>query len=46
MVFECAANFGASTIITHNVKDFLRPELKIYEIDILTPGQFIKNIGR
>ena len=46
MVFECAANFGASTIITHNVKDFLNPELKIYEIDILTPGQFIKKIGR
>lgn len=46
IVFECAANFGASTIITHNVKDFLKPELKIYEIDILTPGQFIKKIGR
>jgi putative PIN family toxin of toxin-antitoxin system len=46
MVFECAANFGASTIITHNVNDFLNPELKIYEIDILTPGQFLKKIGR
>ncbi|MEW5815286.1 MAG: putative toxin-antitoxin system toxin component, PIN family [Spirochaetota bacterium] len=46
MVFECAANFGASAIITHNVKDFLTPELEGYEIDIITPGQFIKKIRR
>ena len=45
MVFECAANFGASTIITHNIKDFLNPELAAYEIQILTPGDFIKIIG-
>jgi len=45
MVFECAANFGASTIITHNIKDFLNPELEAYEIQILTPGDFIKIIG-
>jgi len=45
MVFECAANFGASTIITHNIKDFLNPELASYDIQILTPGDFIKIIG-
>ena len=45
MVFECAANFGASTIITHNIKDFLNPELAAYDIQILTPGDFIKRIG-
>ena len=45
MVSECAANFGASIIITHNIKDFLNPEINIYEIDILTPGQFIQKIG-
>ena len=45
MVFECAANFGASTIITHNIKDFLNPELAAYDIQILTPGDFIKIIG-
>ena len=45
MVFECAANFGASTIITHNIKDFLNPELATYEIQILTPGDFIKIMG-
>jgi predicted nucleic acid-binding protein len=46
MVFECAANFGASTIITHNVKDFLDSELDDYKINVVTPGQYIKNIGR
>ena len=46
MVFECAANFGASNIITHNVKDFLKPELASYEIEILTPGQFIRKMRR
>jgi len=45
MVFECAANFGASAIITHNIEDFLNPELAAYEIEILTPGEFIKIIG-
>ena len=46
MVFECAANFGASAIITHNVQDFLNSELESYEIDIVTPEQFISNIRR
>ncbi len=46
MVFECAANFGASSIITHNIQDFLSSELGSYEIDIITPGQFIRNIRR
>ena len=45
MVFKSAANFGASTILTHNIKDFLNPELAAYEIEILTPGEFIKIIG-
>jgi len=46
MVFECAANFGASTIITHNIRDFRNPELGAYQIDILTPGEFINRIRR
>jgi putative PIN family toxin of toxin-antitoxin system len=45
MVFECAANFGASTIITQNIKDFLNPKLAAYDIQILTPGDFIKRTG-
>ena len=43
MVFECAANFGAEVIITHNVRDFTNPELK-YEIAALRPGEFIRRI--
>ena len=46
MVFECAANFGASVIITHHVQDFFNTELKDYKIDIATPGKFIKDIRR
>jgi len=43
MVFECAANFGAEVIVTHNVKDFTDPELK-YQIAALRPGEFIRRI--
>ena len=46
MVFECAAHFGASSIITHNVKDFTISELGDYGIEIVTPGQFIHNLRR
>ncbi len=42
MVFECAANFGAAYIITHNVRDFSDPELRGYGIDAVTPGWFLK----
>jgi putative PIN family toxin of toxin-antitoxin system len=41
MVFECAANFGASVIITHNIRDFINPELRDYGIDISTPRDFL-----
>ena len=43
MVFECAANFDAETIVTHNVKDFRNAELK-YPIEVLTPGEFLHRI--
>ena len=46
MVFECAANFGASSIVTHNIRDFRKPELAACNIDILTSGEFIRGIGR
>lgn len=46
MVFECAANFGAEAIITHNVRDFRNPELKGYGIDAVTPSEFLKQIRR
>lgn len=43
MVFECAANFDADAIITHNIQDFKSPEL-IYRFDVLTPGEFLQRI--
>jgi putative PIN family toxin of toxin-antitoxin system len=44
MVFECAANFDASAIVTHNVRDFTAPELATYDIEVLAPGELIKRI--
>jgi putative PIN family toxin of toxin-antitoxin system len=46
MVYECAANFGAEAIITHNVRDFSRPELRGYGIEIVKPGEFLQQIRR
>lgn len=46
MVFECAANFGADIIVTHNVKDFRYPELRGYGIEIVSPGEFLRRIRR
>lgn len=43
MVFECAANFDAESIVTHNVKDFMNPELR-YPIEVVTPGEFLRRI--
>lgn len=43
MVFECAANYGAEAIITHNVKHFMNPQLR-YDIEVLTPGAFLQRI--
>ena len=45
MVFECAANYGAEAIVTHNVKDFKNPELK-YDIEVLSPGTFLRRMRR
>lgn len=46
MVFECAANFGAEAVVTHNVRDFRDPELRGYGIEILRPGEFLRRIRR
>ncbi len=46
VVFECAANFGASNIITNDVKGFPKLELEDYETRILSPGQFIHKMRR
>jgi putative PIN family toxin of toxin-antitoxin system len=46
MVFECAANFGAEAIVTHNVRDFRNPELRGYGIEIMKPNDFLRRIRR
>jgi predicted nucleic acid-binding protein len=46
MVFECAANFGAEAIVTHNVRDFRDPELRGYGIEVLRPGELLRRIRR
>jgi putative PIN family toxin of toxin-antitoxin system len=46
MVFECAANFGAEAIVTHNIRDFRAPELKGYGIEVLKPAAFLRLIRR
>jgi putative PIN family toxin of toxin-antitoxin system len=46
MVFECAANFGAEAIVTHNTRHFRSPELKGYNIRALTPRELLQRIRR
>jgi predicted nucleic acid-binding protein len=45
LVFECAAHFGAEFIVTHNVRDFLRVEIKGYTIKPITPGEFLRQLN-
>ncbi len=44
MVYECAANFDAEVIVTHNVGDFENPQLE-YPIEVLRPGDFIRRVS-
>jgi putative PIN family toxin of toxin-antitoxin system len=41
MVLECAVNFGAHAIVTHNVRDFLNADLGPYRLEVITPQKFI-----
>ncbi|MDZ7341340.1 MAG: putative toxin-antitoxin system toxin component, PIN family [candidate division KSB1 bacterium] len=42
MVFECAANYDADYLVTHNVKDFFSSELGKYRFEIIKPQQFLE----
>ena len=42
MVLECAVASGANTIVTHNLKDFVRA--RSLGVQAKTPGQFLKNL--
>ena len=33
-------------IVTHNLRDFISPELKGYGIEVLRPGEFLRRIRR
>ena len=46
LVFECAANYGAGFIVTHNVRHFSNPELRGYGIDAIRPGAFLEILRR
>jgi predicted nucleic acid-binding protein len=43
-VFELAVAGGAAAIVTQNVRYFKRAELRFPEVEILTPGQFIRKV--
>ena len=42
MVFECAANYNADFLVTHNLKDFRQADLAPYRFDVITPKQFLQ----
>ncbi len=44
MVFECCANYAANYLVTHNTRDFERPELSGYAFRTVTPQQFLKEV--
>jgi putative PIN family toxin of toxin-antitoxin system len=44
MVFECAANYNAEYIVTHNVVDFRKGDLAPYSFEIITPQIFLKEV--
>lgn len=41
-VVELALAGGASHIVTHNVRDFVRSELQFAQLTVVTPKQFLK----
>ena len=41
-VFECAAHFGATYIVTHNVRDFQSPQIRGYSVQPIRPGEFLE----
>jgi len=45
-VMELAIAASAAMIVTSNIRDFLRPELKFPEIEIVRPEQLIERLNR
>jgi predicted nucleic acid-binding protein len=44
MVFECAANYDADFLVTHNVRDFRNADLAPYRFKIITPQKFLYEV--
>jgi len=44
MVFECAANYNADFLVSHNVRDFLGADLAPYRFKIITPQEFLQEV--
>ncbi len=45
MVVECAANFGADYLVTHNIRDFRGVDLQPQSFDVITPREFLARTG-
>jgi predicted nucleic acid-binding protein len=43
-IMELAVAAGASAIVTNNIRDFQRPELRFPGIRVITPMQLMKEI--
>jgi putative PIN family toxin of toxin-antitoxin system len=45
LVLEAAVNGRASTIVTHNIRDFL-PAARDFEIEVITPGVMLQRMRK
>ena len=45
-VFECAAHFNATFIVTHNLRDFQNSEIRGYSVEAIAPGAFLELLNR
>ncbi|RME01930.1 MAG: putative toxin-antitoxin system toxin component, PIN family [Calditrichaeota bacterium] len=43
-VFECAVNYNAEYLVTHNISDFLKADLAPYKLNIITPQKFLREV--
>jgi len=43
-VFELAIAGGAKVIVTQNIRDFKRAELRFPEVEVLTPSEFLRKV--
>jgi hypothetical protein len=43
-VFELAIAGGARAIVTQNIRDFKRAELRFPEVEVLTPSEFLRKV--